>query len=54
MYYVYEEASEAMMLATEDLQEAINYTTGRAGKYVVKNETDFIVYDSNPNITYKI
>lgn len=54
MYYVIEEASEAMLMASEDLQEAIDFTKGKAGKYLVKNDTDYILYDSNPEISYKI
>lgn len=54
MYYVIEEASEAVIMASEDLQEAINFTKNKAGKYLVKNDTDYILYDSNPEISYKI
>ena len=54
MYYVIEEASGAMVMASEDLHEAINFTKGKAGKYLVKNDADYILYDSNPEISYKI
>ena len=54
MYYVIEEASEALEMASEDLQEAINFTKNKAGKYLVKNDSDYIVYDSKPGISYKL
>ena len=41
-------------MASEDLQEAIDFTKGKTGKYLVKNDTDYILYDSQPGITYKI
>lgn len=54
MYYVEEEASGAIVMYSTDKQEAIDYTRGRLGKYLVKNDLDYIVYDSNPGVSYKI
>ncbi len=54
MYYVIEEASESLELISSDLQDCINYSISRKGKYLVLNEEDNILFDSQPNITYKI
>lgn len=54
MYSVIEEASEAMICCTDNLQEAIEEAKRRKGKHLVLNEEDGIEFDSQPNITYKI
>ena len=54
MYSVIEEASEATVLYTDNLQEAIEEAKKRHGKYLVLNEDDGIEFDSQPGISYKM
>lgn len=54
MYSVIEEASEATVCYTDNLQEAIEEAKSRCGKHLVLNEDDGIEFDSQPSISYKI
>lgn len=54
MYRVIEEASEAAYMYSEDLSECINYASEQLGKYLVLDEDDNVLYDSQPNVSYKI
>lgn len=55
-YLVIEEASEALELVTEDLEEAIDYAESKQGKYLVcrNDEEHSVVWDTKPDVTYKI
>lgn len=48
-----EEASEAIYAYINDLQEAIKDAKSRQGKYLVIDDNDNILYDSQPGISYK-
>ena len=54
MYHIMEEASEAIYAHTDDLQEAIEDAKSRRGKYLVIDDEDNVVFDTQPNISYKI
>ena len=54
VYSVVEEASEATVCYTDNLQEAIEEAKTRQGKHLVLNEYDGIEFDSQPNVSYKI
>ena len=49
-----EEVSEAIYAHTDDLQEAVEDAKSRYGKYLVIDDNDNILFDSQPNISYKI
>jgi hypothetical protein len=53
-YRIVEEASEAVMCFTSDLKEAIEEAKSKVGKYLVLDENDSILFDSQPGISYKI
>ena len=54
MYHVIEEASEATMCYTKDVEEALTFARNQKGKYLVLDEEDTVLYDTQPGITYKI
>lgn len=54
MYHVMEEASEATMCYTEDIEEALTFARNQRGKYLVLDEEGTVLYDTQPEITYKI
>lgn len=54
MYLVIEEASEAVCCITDNFDEAKQEAKSRQGKYIVIDEDDVILFDSNPEISYKI
>ena len=54
MYHVMEEASEAIYTYTDDLQEAIDDAKSRQGKYLVIDDDDNVLFDSQPGVSYKI
>lgn len=54
MYHVMEEASEAIYAYIDDLQEAIEYAKSRIGKYLVMDDEDNVLFDTQPNVSYKI
>lgn len=54
IYLVIEEASEALICCTDCLQEAIEEAKSKKGKYLVIDEYDSILFDSQPGISYKI
>lgn len=54
IYSVIEEASEATVCYTDNLQEAIEEAKSKTGKYLVLDESDSILFDSQPGISYKI
>lgn len=54
MYHVMEEASEVVCAYTDDLQEAIEDAKSRQGKYLVIDDDDNVLFDTQPNISYKI
>ena len=53
-YHVMEEASEAIYAYTDDLNEAIEDAKSRTGKYLVIDDEDNILFDTQPNVSYKI
>lgn len=53
MYYVVEEASEAIYVNTSDLQEAIEEAKSRQGKYLVIDDENNVLYDTQPGVSYK-
>ena len=53
MYSIIEEASDALVCSTDDLQDAIQEAKSRRGKYLVLDEDDNILFDSEPGVTYK-
>lgn len=54
MYAIVEEASGAVYGYTEDLAEAIKDAKSRQGKYLVLDDSDKTVFDSQPGVSYKI
>ena len=54
MYRLIDEASEETRAYSEDLQELIDNADSIGGKQLVLDDNDNVVYDSNPNISYKI
>ena len=54
MYHIMEEASEAIWEHTDDLQEAIEDAKAKQGKHLVIDDNDNILFDTQPNISYKI
>ena len=54
MYRVVEEASEAVVCYTSDYQDAIEEVKSKKGKYLVLDENNNIMFDSQPGISYKI
>lgn len=54
MYRLIDEASEETRAYSEDLQELIDDADSIGGKQLVLDDNDNVVYDSNPNISYKI
>lgn len=56
MYSVIEEASEAVCYSTDSLIEAIEEAKKKAqggGKYLVLDENDLVMFDTNPGVTFK-
>ena len=53
-YRVIEEASEAVVCFTTDLEKAKKEAKSKTGKYLVLDELDTILFDSQPGISYKI
>ena len=53
MYFVRDEASEAVLTITDELSEAIDFTANKRGKYIVEDDFGNIVYDSCPEVSYK-
>lgn len=53
MYLIIEEASGALVCITDDLQDAIQEAKSRRGKYLVLDEAENILFDSEPGVTYK-
>ena len=54
MYRLIDEASEETICYSEYLQELIDDADRIGGKQLVLDDNDNVVYDSNPNISYKI
>lgn len=55
MYYrIIEEASEACVEYTSSFEEAVESAKKLTGKYLVLDESDNILYDTQPGISYKI
>lgn len=54
MYSIVEEASGAVYGYTEDLAEAIKDAKSRQGKYLVLDDSDKTIFDSQPGVSYKI
>ena len=54
MYRLIDEASEETRAYSEDLQELIDDANSIGGKQLILDDNDNVVYDSNPNISYKI
>ena len=54
IYHIMEEASEAIYAHTDNLEEAIKDAKSRQGKYLVIDDEDNVVFDTQPNISYKI
>lgn len=52
--YLVEEASEAMLGIYTSLEEAIEDAKAQHGKYLVTDEEDNVLFDSQPNVSYKI
>lgn len=55
-YLLVEEASDAIEMITDDLQEAIHEAKRRRGKYLVVQDDEHhdVVFDLQPGVTYKI
>ena len=53
MYHVVEEASGAVYANLSILQDAIADAKSREGKYLVVNDKDQILFDSQPDVSYK-
>ena len=53
-YTIVEEASEAIVEYTEDLDEAINDAKALRGKHLVVDEDDNILFDTMPGVSFKI
>jgi hypothetical protein len=49
-----EEASEAIYAYTDDLLEAIEDAKSRTGRYLVIDNEDNVLFDTQPNVSYKI
>ena len=54
MYRLIDEASEETRAYSEDLQELIDDADSIGGKQLVLDDNDNVVYNNNPNISYKI
>ena len=54
MYRLIDEASEETRGYSEDLQELIDDADSIGGKQLVLDDNDNVVYDINPNMSYKI
>ena len=54
MYHVMEEASEAIYAHISDLNEAIEDAKSRQGKYLVIDDDDNVLFDTQPGVSYKI
>lgn len=54
MYRLIDEASEEIRVYSEDLQELIDDADSIGGKQLILDDNNNVVYDSNPNISYKI
>lgn len=54
MYRLIDEASEETRAYSEDLQELIDDADAIGGKQLVLDDDDNVVYDSNPNVSFKI
>lgn len=56
MYTVIDEASEATCAYIDDYNEAIDYALSlpSQGKYLVIDDNDSVVFDTNPEVTFKI
>lgn len=54
IYAIVEEASEAVCGYTTVLEEAIEDAKSRQGKYLVLDDSDKTVFDSQPGVSYKI
>lgn len=55
MVHIIEEASEAVLGYSENLEEALEFidTLPSSGKYLVLDEDDVILHDTKPGISYK-
>jgi hypothetical protein len=49
-----EEASEAIVEHCDDLSEIIEDAKQLAGKYLVIDDDDNVLFDTMPNVSYKI
>ena len=54
MYRIVEEASEAVVCYTSDYLDAVSDAKSRRGKCIVMDNEDNILFDTQPNISYKI
>lgn len=54
IYRIIEEASEAVVCFTTNLEEAKEEAKSKIGKYLVLDEEDNVLFDSQPGISYKI
>lgn len=56
MYSVIDQASEAAYFHDSSLQEAIDYARSlpKQGRFLVMDDDDNILFDTNPEINFKI
>lgn len=56
MYSVIDQASEAAYFHDSSLQEAIDYARSlpKQGRFLVEDDNDNILFDTNPGINFKI
>ena len=54
LYYLIEEASEAIEAIYDNVDEAIQEAKLRKGKYFVVDNDDKTYFDSEPGVSYKI
>lgn len=56
MYSVIDQASEAAYFYDSSLQEVINYARSlpKQGRFLVVDDDDNILFDTNPEINFKI
>lgn len=54
MYCIIEEASEAIIAYYNNFDDAVKDANSRKGKYLIIDDKDTILYDTQPGISYKI
>lgn len=53
MYYIIEEASEALVAIHNNLYETIKDSESRNGKYLIVDDEGNELHDTEPGISYK-